>query len=257
MTTVDHVAKEFSRESAPVQPSDKTASVLPTQATDQNGLPLHFQGPVPALPASSPARTAALVIKRILDLVLASLGLLTLWPLLLLIAVSIKMTSKGPLLFGQLRTGLDGKPFTILKFRTMHLEQCDHTGLTQTTPDDSRVTPLGRFMRRMSLDELPQLLNVLAGDMSIVGPRPHPLRMLAAGVEYERLVPYYEMRHVLRPGITGWAQANGLRGPTTDEQAARARIDNDIAYIQNFSIWLDLKTIWLTVKRELLRGTGV
>jgi lipopolysaccharide/colanic/teichoic acid biosynthesis glycosyltransferase len=119
------------------------------------------------------------------------------------------------------------------------------------------VTPVGRFLRRTSLDELPQLVNVIVGDMSLVGPRPHVEGMLAAGVDYAELVPYYNLRHVMRPGLSGWAQANGLRGPTDSAEAARARIDHDVAYIQNFSIWLDLKIIWLTLVKEFVTGSGV
>ena len=256
MDTVDPVASEFSPELAPA-PFRPSARARPDHATSQNGLPLRFAGDVPLLPVVTPRREAAFIAKRGLDIILATIALLLLWPLLLLLAIAVKLTSRGPLLFGQVRTGLHGTPFTILKFRTMHAEQGDATGFAQTRPEDNRVTPFGRLLRRTSLDELPQLFNVLAGDMSIVGPRPHPVRMLAAGTDYDRLVPYYAMRHTVRPGLSGWAQANGLRGPTDSEPLARARIDHDIAYIQNFSLWLDLKTIWLTVRHELWRGNGI
>jgi lipopolysaccharide/colanic/teichoic acid biosynthesis glycosyltransferase len=145
----------------------------------------------------------------------------------------------------------------MLKFRTMFVDAGDASGIVQTTANDSRVTPLGRFLRAKSIDELPQLFNVLVGDMSIVGPRPHVEGMLAGGRPYEELVPYYRLRHHMRPGLSGWAQANGLRGPTTDAAVAKARIDHDLAYIQNFSLMLDAEIIVLTIKREFFTGTGV
>jgi lipopolysaccharide/colanic/teichoic acid biosynthesis glycosyltransferase len=145
----------------------------------------------------------------------------------------------------------------MLKFRTMYDDHADPTGQAQTRPDDERITPVGRLLRRTSIDELPQLINVITGDMSLVGPRPHVAGMLAAGIDYAELVPYYNLRHTMRPGLSGWAQANGLRGPTDSAEIARARIDHDIAYIQNFSIWLDLKIIWLTLVKEFVTGSGV
>jgi lipopolysaccharide/colanic/teichoic acid biosynthesis glycosyltransferase len=158
------------------------------------------------------------------------------------------------MLFRQARVGYGGKPFTILKFRTMYADKCDASGVTQTKSNDQRITPLGKFLRRTSIDELPQLLNVLRGDMSLVGPRPHVAGMLAGGQEFERLIPYYTLRHAMRPGITGWAQANGYRGPTVDATVAKKRIDHDIAYIQNFSIPLDIKIIAVTLWKEFLSG---
>jgi lipopolysaccharide/colanic/teichoic acid biosynthesis glycosyltransferase len=138
----------------------------------------------------------------------------------------------------------------------MYHHQGDHSGRVQAAFDDPRITPIGRVMRRLSLDELPQLINVIKGDMSVVGPRPHVPEMLAAGVPYEDLVPYYPMRHAVKPGLTGWAQANGFRGPTFHEAAARARIDHDLAYIQNFSIALDVRVIFMTIKSEFFTGSG-
>jgi polysaccharide biosynthesis protein PslA len=177
-------------------------------------------------------------------------------PLLLLVALAIRVTSEGPALLRQKRTGLDGTTFEIFKFRSMYVEKGDPTGVTQTVAMDSRVTPIGRFLRRNNIDELPQLLNVLRGEMSIVGPRPHVPQMLAAGVAYDQLVPYYAMRHQMKPGLTGWAQANGLRGPTDNALKARSRVNHDIAYIQNFSVLLDLRIILRTLARELIGGSG-
>lgn len=143
------------------------------------------------------------------------------------------------------------------KFRTMYRHLGDAAGIAQAKAGDQRVTPIGRFLRKRSIDELPQLLNVLRGEMSIVGPRPHPIGMLAAGQKYNQFVPYYSFRLVMRPGLSGWAQCNGLRGPTDAPDLARARIDHDVAYVQNFTTMLDAKVILRTLLRETLSGTGV
>lgn len=138
----------------------------------------------------------------------------------------------------------------------MYACHTDHSGREQATTDDVRVT-LGRKLRRRSIDELPQLLCVLKGEMSLVGPRPHAYGMLAGGVRYDQLVPYYRTRHLLmKPGITGWAQVNGLRGRTDDARLARMRIDHDLAYVQNFSLWLDIVIIVRTLRQEIASGSG-
>jgi polysaccharide biosynthesis protein PslA len=222
----------------------------------QSGLPYLWQGGSPVLPTSSLSRSAQLLVKRFSDVVLASIGLLLLAPLLLAVAAAVKLTSEGPVLFKQTRPGLGGRHFSVLKFRTMYTELGDSHGVKQTIVNDARVTPLGRILRRMSIDELPQLINVVLGDMSIIGPRPHPVNMLAGGRDYRELVPYYDLRHEMKPGLSGWAQANGYRGPTDDAERARARIDHDLAYIQNFSIALDFRIILMTLKKELLGGSG-
>jgi lipopolysaccharide/colanic/teichoic acid biosynthesis glycosyltransferase len=239
------------------QPAPTSSSPNPHYSTNQNGLSLYFdeEGPV-AVPASA-GRTVQLALKRLLDIVGALLALILLLPLLLLVAITIKATSPGPVLFVQNRPGLATRPFRILKFRTMHADRCDEAGTRQALEGDDRVTPLGRFLRRTSIDELPQLFNVLRGDMSLIGPRPHAAGMMAAGMLYEELAPYYFRRYAMRPGISGWAQAHGLRGPTIEAQSARSRIDHDLAYIQSFSLLLDLKIVWLTIKYEFLSGTGV
>lgn len=195
--------------------------------------------------------------KRVFDMLGAAAALVALGPLLIGLAVAIKTTSRGPVFFRQAREGHFGRSFMALKFRTMAATRCDLSGVMQTAANDQRVTPLGRVMRRMSLDELPQLINVLLGDMSLVGPRPHVSGMLAGGMSYRDLVPYYDYRLIMRPGLTGWAQANGWRGPTDRAENATARIDHDVAYIQNFSLWLDLRIVWQTLRREFLSGTGV
>lgn len=196
-----------------------------------------------------------LAIKRGADLVLASLALVMLAPALLLIALAIRLTSPGPALFRQVREGLGGKPFRIYKFRTMQADRCDPFGLCPAVPDDPRITPLGRFLRRTSLDELPQLINVLRNEMSLIGPRPHVYSMTVCGICYTCLAPYYAARHAMKPGITGWAQANGYRGPLDDLLHARARIDHDLAYIENFSLLLDLRILWLTLRHSLSGGS--
>jgi lipopolysaccharide/colanic/teichoic acid biosynthesis glycosyltransferase len=139
----------------------------------------------------------------------------------------------------------------------MHAQLSDKSGITQTVGDDPRVTLLGRVLRQTSLDELPQLINVLIGDMSLVGPRPHVPGMKAASVKYEDLVPYYFQRHNIRPGITGLAQVSGCRGSTALAAAAVSRVDYDLEYIERWSLWLDVKIIWRTVRHEFFSGTGI
>jgi lipopolysaccharide/colanic/teichoic acid biosynthesis glycosyltransferase len=195
-------------------------------------------------------------LKRCLDFILGSLILLVLAPGMIAIAVAIKTTSPGPVFFRQRRYGLGSQTFEILKFRTMFTGAADPSGVTQTRDGDPRVTPLGRLLRRSSLDELPQLWNVLRGDMSLVGPRPHVPGMLAGGVLYEELIPYYFERHCVRSGITGLAQVNGLRGSTEDPTVAKARIDQDLKYIRHWSLALDARILWQTFRREFLTGNG-
>lgn len=201
-------------------------------------------------------RPAHLAAKRLVDIVGAAFGLLLLSPLLIAVAAIIKLTSAGPVFFRQERTGLDNKPFQILKFRSMYTDRCDVSGVAQTVADDPRITPIGRIIRKTNIDELPQLINVLLGDMSLVGPRPHVPGMLAAGVRYEELVVGYERRHAMRPGITGLAQADGLRGPTTEVEPSVMRVVRDVEYIRDFSIWLDIRILFRTVVNEILRGKG-
>jgi lipopolysaccharide/colanic/teichoic acid biosynthesis glycosyltransferase len=194
--------------------------------------------------------------KRFIDIVLSGSALIALVPLFLLVALAISIESQGPILFIQQREGKGGKLFRAIKFRSMRQDDCDISGVRQTIVGDSRITRVGRLLRRTSIDELPQLLNVLRGDMSLVGPRPHVVGMLAGDRDYRELVPYYDLRLLVAPGITGWAQANGLRGPTTDPELARKRIDYDLTYIEQYSLWLDLKIIMMTINRELVNGSG-
>jgi putative colanic acid biosynthesis UDP-glucose lipid carrier transferase len=182
-------------------------------------------------------------IKRVEDLLLSSLVLLVAGLPMLAVAAAIRLTSPGPALFRQRRYGLDGQEFRMWKFRTMTVVE-DDAALQQATREDPRVTPIGRFLRRTSLDELPQFLNVLAGTMSVVGPRPHAT---VHNEYYRRLVRHYMVRHKVRPGITGWAQVNGLRGETDTLDKMEARVEYDLWYIRNWSVLLDLKVVAMTV----------
>lgn len=230
-----------------------------TSLSLQSGLRLTFLGDGRAFARPAAARTLQmqLALKRVMDVLVSAASLVVLAPALVLIALAIRATSPGSILFRQPREGLNGQPITVYKFRTMYIDRCDISGVAQTTSDDPRITPIGHFLRRTSLDELPQLFNVFKGDMSLIGPRPHVFGMLAGGTTYERLVPYYKARQAMKPGLSGWAQANGLRGPTDNAIRARARIDHDLAYIENFSLLLDIKIIWKTLQQEFLRGTGL
>jgi putative colanic acid biosynthesis UDP-glucose lipid carrier transferase len=185
--------------------------------------------------------------KRTLDLFVAVAALLAVFPVLLLVAVAIKLDSKGPVLFRQCRIGQGGKPFRVYKFRTMRVLE-DGTDVVQACANDPRVTPVGKFLRASSLDEAPQLLNVLAGEMSLVGPRPHAR---THDEEFGRLVPQYALRHRVKPGLTGWAQVNGLRGPTPSVDHIRERTEHDVWYVRNASLALDLQILART-PRELL-----
>ncbi|WJH39656.1 sugar transferase [Aliirhizobium terrae] len=202
------------------------------------------------------SRLAQLIAKRVMDVGVSTIALIVLLPLLLAIAAMIRLESRGPVLFTQLRWGKDGKKIRVFKFRSMYVDRCDVSGVTQTVRNDPRVTRVGRAIRRSNIDELPQLLNVLRGDMSLVGPRCHAVGMLAASVPYEELVPEYHQRHAMRPGMTGLAQMRGLRGPTDKASKARARIACDLHYVGNFSLWLDFTIIIGTVYSELRGGKG-
>lgn len=187
-------------------------------------------------------------VKRLEDVVLAILILLLIAPLMLAIAIAVKMSSPGAVLFKQRRYGLNGTVVEIWKFRSMTVcEDGDH--VPQARKNDARITPLGAFLRRTSLDELPQFFNVLQGTMSVVGPRPHAV---AHNEQYRKLIKGYMLRHKVKPGITGWAQVNGWRGETDTLDKMSKRVEYDLEYIQNWSLWLDLKIVFLTV----LRGFG-
>lgn len=213
----------------------------------------------PYLKAQRPVYSASRLqkwTKRCFDFSGALAGLVLLTPLFIGIALAIKFTSNGPVFFRQTRLGRNGQPFSILKFRSMHVDQCDASGIQHTVKGDPRVTPIGRFLRRSSFDELPQLINVVRGQMSLVGPRPYVPGMRAGGVPYECLDYRYYDRLKVRPGITGLAQVNGYRGDASDELAARTRLEYDLAYVGQGGFWLDIKIICRTIVREFLKGSG-
>jgi putative colanic acid biosynthesis UDP-glucose lipid carrier transferase len=188
-------------------------------------------------------------IKRASDVVLSSLILLLLAPLMLVVAVAVKMSSPGPVIFRQRRYGLYGEEIIVYKFRSMSVME-NGTAVVQAQRHDGRVTKIGGFLRRTSLDELPQFINVLQGRMSIVGPRPHAV---AHNEQYRKLIKGYMLRHKVKPGITGWAQVNGLRGETATLDKMEARIQYDLDYLRNWSVWLDLWIVLKTVKVVLTR----
>ena len=180
-----------------------------------------------------------LVVKRVFDVMLAGLALAIFSPLLLLTGVAVKLDSPGPMIFRQRRRGFNGRKFAICKFRTMTVLE-DGDMIRQAQRDDARVTWLGRLLRASSIDELPQLINVLTGEMSLVGPRPHAV---VHDDEYAKLIDNYIFRHHVKPGITGWAQIHGFRGETADVALMEKRIQLDLWYINNWSLWLDLRII--------------
>ncbi len=185
--------------------------------------------------------------KRLFDIAVACVALLILAPVLLILAALVRLDSPGPALFRQRRQGLDGRPFEMFKFRTMYEHMTDPSCAMQTTRNDARVTRFGRLLRTTSFDELPQLLNVLRGDMSVVGPRPHALGMTVAGQPVASTLEGYEARHRMKPGITGWAQVNGSRGEVTGPRALRRRVALDCSYIENWSLRLDAWILLRTV----------
>jgi putative colanic acid biosysnthesis UDP-glucose lipid carrier transferase len=188
------------------------------------------------------------LIKRLSDIVIASVILILIAPLLVAIAIGVKLSSPGPVLFKQRRYGLDGRDITVYKFRSMTVCE-DGDVIQQATKNDQRITPFGALIRRTSMDELPQFINVLQGRMSVVGPRPHAI---AHNEMYRKLIKGYMVRHKVRPGITGLAQANGMRGETETLDKMKARIEYDLAYLRNWSLRLDLsiilRTIWVVLK---------
>jgi putative colanic acid biosynthesis UDP-glucose lipid carrier transferase len=191
----------------------------------------------------TPFQGANNVLKRAEDLILSACILVLIAIPMLVIAIGIKATSTGPIIFKQNRYGLDGRQIKIYKFRSM-LTEDNGEKVEQVTVDDKRVTPFGAFLRRRSLDELPQFFNVLQGRMSIVGPRPHAV---AHNEQYRKLIEGYMLRHKVKPGITGWAQINGFRGETKTVNKMVKRVEYDLEYIHRWSVWLDIKIITMTI----------
>ena len=215
-----------------------TFSLLQSCFTELHGIPLISIWETPFLGVNG-------WLKRLEDIFLASIILMLISPLLLLIALGVKLSSAGPIIFKQRRYGLNGNEILVYKFRTMTVCE-DGPNIPQACRNDCRITPLGNFLRRTSLDELPQFFNVLMGSMSIVGPRPHAV---AHNEYYRQRIPGYMLRHKVRPGITGWAQINGWRGETETLDKMEKRLEFDLDYLRRWSLWLDLKIIWLTIFR--------
>jgi putative colanic acid biosynthesis UDP-glucose lipid carrier transferase len=213
------------------------ADMIQGQVTSVAGLPV-------VSVCETPFNGAAGALKRIFDLALILSALPVLVPLMMVTAATVRLTSPGPVLFVQRRYGLDGKPINIYKFRSMSTLEDGEKSYKQVTRDDPRVTPIGKFLRATSLDELPQLFNVLSGSMSLVGPRPHAL---AVNEQYRRLIPGYMVRHKVKPGISGWAQVNGCRGGD-DLESMRKRTEYDLEYLRNWSLALDAVIVLKTLK---------
>ena len=206
-----------------------------------------YIGDVPLLTVvEKPLRGFQTSLKWTEDIIVASFLLAFCLPLMIFIAILIKIESRGPILFKQDRFGLNKEVIRVLKFRTMQVDRGDPSGAERTVRDDPRLTRVGRILRPLSLDELPQLINVLRGEMSLVGPRPHAVKMKIGGRLYGDAVERYPHRHRVKPGITGWAQVNGLRGEVDTLEKARARVAHDLYYIEHWSPWLDLKILMKT-----------
>ena len=200
---------------------------------------------IPALDLrTSPMIGWRLLVKYLEDRLIGLLIFILIIPLLILISMGVKLSSQGPVLFKQRRHGWDGKIINVYKFRTMKIHQENSAQVLQATKNDSRITKFGCFLRKTSLDELPQFYNVLQGRMSIVGPRPHAIEH---NEMYKSKVDKYMLRHKVKPGITGWAQINGYRGETDTLEKMQKRVEYDLYYIQHWSLWLDLKIIFLTI----------
>ncbi len=210
--------------------------------------PVVILGDIPVMTLfDRPISGMAAVFKMLEDKLLTSLVLLLIWPLLLVIAIAIKLDSPGPILFKQQREGFNNRSFACFKFRTMYHNRLEYKDIHQATRDDPRVTRVGRLLRRTSLDELPQLFNVLLGDMSLVGPRPHASSTRAGGRLFSDVVQSYAARHKVKPGITGWAQVCGWRGETDTEEKLIKRFEHDLYYIDNWSIFLDFYILIRTI----------
>jgi exopolysaccharide biosynthesis polyprenyl glycosylphosphotransferase len=210
--------------------------------------PVSYPGGIPAFDLMRrPISGWPSVAKRGLDIGLSLMALAVLAPFFAMIAVAIRLESPGSALFRQKRLGFNGKTFHIYKFRSMRSDSSDADAQVLVTRGDSRVTRLGRLLRRTSLDELPQLWNVLIGDMSLVGPRPHALKAKAADRLYDEVVAEYAARHRVKPGITGWAQVKGWRGETDTVEKIKNRVEHDLYYIDNWSLAFDLRILVMTM----------
>lgn len=221
-----------------------TFNILQSRTEEINGVPV-----VPLF--DTPLNGINMVVKRLEDIVVSSIILLLISPLLACIACAVKFTSPGPVIFRQVRYGMDGKSILVWKFRSMTVMENDN--VIQATKNDVRITKIGKFLRSTSLDELPQFFNVFLGQMSVVGPRPHAV---AHNEQYRTLIQGYMLRHKVKPGITGLAQINGWRGETDTLDKMEKRIEYDLLYIRGWSIWLDLKIIFLTVFKGFINKSA-
>jgi putative colanic acid biosynthesis UDP-glucose lipid carrier transferase len=194
--------------------------------------------------SASPLDSQAFLVKELEDKILSVLALVLLSPLFLIVAICVKLSSPGPVFYRQERIGWNGRPFTMLKFRSMPVDS-EKDGVRWGNSREKKLTRFGAFIRRTSIDELPQFINVLMGDMSIVGPRPERTVFVE---QFKDEIPNYMKKHLVKAGITGWAQVNGLRGDTDLAQ----RIEHDIYYIENWSLWFDLRILFLTVFRGMV-----
>ena len=211
----------------------------------------HHTAPISDLPLARvsglPRHLGRAIVKRTLDLLIGSLALVVALPVMALVALAIRLDSPGPILFTQRRQGFNNEEIVVWKFRSMRHDVADANARRQVRADDDRVTRVGRLIRSTSLDELPQIFNVLSGEMSLVGPRPHAIGMMTGDVESARLVAEYAHRHRMKPGMTGWAAIHGSRGPVDTPEDVRRRVELDIKYIERQSVWLDLYIIAMTI----------
>ncbi|MEE8631069.1 MULTISPECIES: undecaprenyl-phosphate glucose phosphotransferase [Methylobacterium] len=206
-----------------------------------------YLGSVPVLDVfDRPIADWDVVVKGVFDRVVGAVLLILLSPVMLGVGLAVKLTSHGPVFFRQKRHGFNNEIIDVYKFRSMYTDQCDYTASKIVTKGDPRVTPVGRFIRKSSLDELPQLINVVKGDLSLVGPRPHALQAKAANTLYDQVVDGYFARHKVKPGITGWAQINGWRGETDTNEKIQRRVEHDLYYIENWSVFFDLQILAMT-----------
>jgi polysaccharide biosynthesis protein PslA len=228
-------------------------SLIPSQAIElAPNYRVNLLGTVPVLTLwQRPFRDMNQVVKRAEDIVLSAIALVLLSPVLLVTALLVRLSSPGPVMFVQPRVGFNNEAIRVFKFRTMYADMADVGAKKTTTRDDPRVTPVGRFLRRFSIDELPQLFNVLQGSMSLVGPRPHGTEMMVGDRFYHEAVRGYAGRHRVKPGITGYAQVKGLRGEVRTIERAKRRIELDKHYVDHWSFWLDMWILFATARAVL------
>lgn len=227
---------------------NKLVLAIDMQGFDADGTTIGRIGSQPvAYVSGAPEDAKRAFWKRVQDVTIGIIALVLLFPIMLGVVVAIKLESKGPVFFRQTRHGFNNQPFKCWKFRSMRTDMTDHKAIQQVQKDDPRVTKVGKFIRKTSLDELPQLFNVLFGNMSLVGPRPHAIGMKTGNIESEKLVADYAHRHRIKPGMTGWAAINGSRGPVDTSHDVEQRVAYDVAYIKGASFWFDLYIMAMTI----------